>query len=50
MEIGPDDHSHLLVSALPKLLVTNIVCWLEGISVWRLFRECLELQNSYWHY
>lgn len=45
MEIGKDDHIHLLVSASPKLSVTNIVRWLKGISVWRLFRECPELQN-----
>ena len=32
MEIGKDDHIHLLVSAPPKLSVTNIVRWLKGIS------------------
>lgn len=48
MEIGKDDHIHLLVSAPPKLSVTNVVRWLKGISAWRLFRECPELQNSYW--
>lgn len=48
MEIGKDDHIHLLVSAPPKLSVTNIVRWLKGISAYRLFRECPELQNSYW--
>ena len=32
----------------PKLSVTNIVRWLKGISAWQLFRECPELQTSYW--
>ena len=48
MEIGKDDHIHLLISAPPKLSVTNIVRWLKGISAWKLFRECSELQTSYW--
>ncbi|WP_282802551.1 IS200/IS605 family transposase [Secundilactobacillus kimchicus] len=48
MEIGKDDHIHLLVSAPPKLSVTNIVRWLKGTSAWRLFRECPELQSNYW--
>lgn len=48
MKIGKDDHIHLLVSAPPKLSVTNIVRWLKGESAWYLFRECPELQNSYW--
>lgn len=29
MEIGKDDHIHLLVSAPPKLSVTNIMRWLK---------------------
>ena len=48
MEIGKDDHIHLLISAPPKLSVTNIVRWLKGISAWKLFRECPDLQTSYW--
>ncbi|AYP98226.1 IS200/IS605 family transposase [Limosilactobacillus fermentum] len=48
MEIGKDDHIYLLVSAPPKLSVTNIMRWLKGISAWHLFRECPELQTSYW--
>ena len=48
MEIGEDDHVHLLVSAPPKLSVTNIVRWLKGITAYRLFRECPELKKSYW--
>ena len=47
MEIGKDDHIHLLVSALPELSVTNIMRWLKEISAWQLFRECPELQTSY---
>lgn len=47
MEIGKDDYTHLLVSAPPKLSVTNIVRWLKGISAWTLFKECPELQSSY---
>ena len=48
MEIGKDDHIHLLISATPKLSVTNIVRWLKGISAWHLFHECPELQRNYW--
>lgn len=48
MEIDEDDHIHLLISAPPKLSVTNIVRWLKGISAWTLFRKCPELQTSYW--
>lgn len=48
MEIDKDDHIHLLVSAPPKLSVTNIMRWLKGISAWQLFRECPELQSNYW--
>ena len=48
MEIGKDDHIHLLVSAPPKLSVTNIMRWLKGISARQLFVECPELQKSYW--
>ena len=48
MEIRKDDHIHLLVSALPELSVTNIMRWLKEISARQLFRECPELQTSYW--
>ena len=48
MEIGKDDHIHLLVSAPSELSVTNIMRWLKGISAWQLFGECPELQTSYW--
>lgn len=48
LEIGKDDHVHLLVSAPPKLSVTNIVRWLKGITAFQLFRQCPELQTHYW--
>lgn len=48
MEIGKDDHVCLLVSAPPKLSVTNIVRWLKGGTAYQLFHECPELQKSYW--
>ena len=47
MEIGKDDHIHLLVSAPSELSVTNIMRWLKGISAWQLFRECPESQTSH---
>ena len=47
MEIGKDDHIHLLVSAPSELSVTDIMRWLKEISAWQLFRECPELQTSY---
>ena len=46
-EICPD-HVHMLVSAPPKLSVTNIMRWLKGITAYQLFRQCPELQTSYW--
>ena len=48
MEIDKDDHVHMLVSAPPKLSVTNIVRWLKGITAYQLFSQCPELQTSYW--
>ena len=48
MEIGLDDHIHLLVSAPPKLSVTNIVRWLKGVSARKLFQLHPELKTSYW--
>lgn len=48
MEIGKDDHVHMLVSAPPKLSVTNIMRWLKGITAYQLFRQCPELQTNYW--
>ncbi|WP_057865269.1 IS200/IS605 family transposase [Lentilactobacillus diolivorans] len=46
LEIGQDDQVDLLVSAPPKLSVTNIVRWLKGTTAFQLFRQCPELQTS----
>lgn len=48
MEVGKDDYVHMLVSAPPKLSVTNIMRWLKGITAYQLFRQCSELQTDYW--
>ena len=48
LEIGTDDHAHLLVSAPPKLSVTTIVSCLKGTSAFRLFRRHPELKQFYW--
>lgn len=48
IEIGLDDHIHLLVNAPPKLSVTNVVRWLKGISARKLFQLHPELKNYYW--
>lgn len=48
IEIGLDDHVHLLVSAPPKLSVTVIVKCLKGTSSFRLFRLHPELKKFYW--
>lgn len=48
MVIDKDDHVHMLVSAPPKLSVTNIMRWLKGITAYQLFRQCSELQTGYW--
>ena len=48
MEIGQDDHIHLLVTAPPKISVTNIVRVLKGISARQLFLRFPELKSRYW--
>lgn len=48
IEIGLDDHVHLLVSAPPKISVTVIVKCLKGTSSFRLFRRHPELKEFYW--
>ena len=48
IEIGLDDHVHLLVSAPPKLSVTVMVKCLKGTSSFRLFRKHPELEHFYW--
>lgn len=47
LEIGLDDHVHLLISALPKLSVTAMVKCLKGTSSFRLFRLHPELAQFY---
>lgn len=48
IEIGLDDHVHLLVTAPPKISVTVIVECLKGTSSFRLFRRHPELKEFYW--
>lgn len=48
MEIGLDDHIHMLISAPPKLSITTIVSCLKGTSAFRLFRLYPELKKQYW--
>lgn len=48
MEVGLDDHVHLLVSAPPKIAVSTIVKQLKGTSSLRLFKLHPELAKSYW--
>jgi putative transposase len=48
VEIGLDDHVHLLVAAPPKISVTVIVKCLKGVSSFRLFRLHPELKKFYW--
>jgi putative transposase len=48
LEIGLDDHVHLMVSAPPKLSVTTIVSCLKGTSAFRLFRLHPELKQYDW--
>lgn len=48
LEIGLDDHVHLMVSAPPKLSVMTIVSCLKGTRAFRLFRKHTELKQYYW--
>ena len=48
LEIGLDDHVHLLISAPPRLSVTAMVKCLKGTSSFRLFRLHPELTQLYW--
>lgn len=48
LKVIKSDQLHLLISAPPKLSVTNLVRWLKGISARKLFKQCPELQTSYW--
>ena len=47
LEIGHDDHVHMLLSAPPQLAVTKIVRCLKGTSAFRLFRMHPELKAQY---
>jgi len=49
MEIGLDDHIHLLVSAPPKISVSTIVKQLKGTSSLRLFALYPELKSDSGH-
>lgn len=48
MEVGLDDHIHLLVSAPPKISVSSIVKQLKGTSSLRLFAMHPELKTRCW--
>lgn len=48
IEIGLDDHIHLLVTAPPKISVTVIVKCLKGTSAFRLLRLHPEIKKFYW--
>ncbi len=50
VEIGLDDHIHLLVSAPLKISVTVIVKCLKGTSSFRLFRKYPELRRFFLEY
>jgi putative transposase len=48
LKIGKDDHIHLLVTAPPKISVTNIVRVLKGVSARQLFIRFPELKRRHW--
>ena len=48
MEVGLDDHIHLLISAPPKISVSAIVKQLKGTSSLRLFVQHPHLAERYW--
>lgn len=48
MEVGLDDHIHVMVSAHPKHSVTTLASWLKGISARRLLALHPELKKMYW--
>ena len=47
-EAGEGDHVHCLVSAPPKLSITNIVKYLKGITGRKLFEKYPELRSKLW--
>lgn len=48
IEIGLDDHIHLLISAPPSISVSEIVRKLKGKSAYIIFRAHPELKKYYW--
>ena len=48
MQVGLDDHVHVLVSAPPKFSITTIVKSLKGYSGRHLFMMHPELSQQYW--
>ena len=48
MEVGLDDHIHLLVSAPPKISVSSIAKQLKGTSSLRLFNMHSHLTQGCW--
>ena len=48
-EVGQCDHVHCLVSAPPKLSVTDIVKYLKGITGRKLFETFPDLRSKLWN-
>lgn len=48
-KVGNQDHIYCLISAPPKISVTQIVKYLKGISGRRLLEEFPELRESLWN-
>jgi putative transposase len=48
IEVGLDDHVHILVTAPPKISVSTIVSQLKGTSALRLFIRHPELKSHHW--
>jgi len=48
LEVGLDDHVHMLARANPKLAISTIVKDLKGISAYQLFKRHPELKSRYW--
>ncbi|WP_143160781.1 IS200/IS605 family transposase [Hespellia stercorisuis] len=47
-EIGEGDHVHCVVSAPPKLSVTDIVKYLKGITGRKLFEHFPQICQNFW--
>ena len=48
-KVGESDHVHCLISAPPKISITQIVKYLKGISGNRLLKEYPEIRNFLWN-